>query len=51
MEDEALMKELRDEVRVRDVSGMLLYLTERDVEAIALPEWWANAATDLLASL
>lgn len=51
VQDEALMAALRDTARVRDVSGMLLYLTERDVEAIALPEWWAHVSSDLLAHL
>ena len=51
VQDEALMDALCARVKVRDVSGMLLYLTESDVEAIPLPEWWASASFKLLDAL
>ena len=46
-----MMECLCNEINVRDVSGMLLYLTEKDVEAIALPEWWACKAEEIVSEL
>ena len=36
------------EANVRDISAMLLYVTERDIGAHALPKWWAKVSDTLV---
>lgn len=46
-----MINELYGQCAIRDISGMLLYATERDIEAVPLPKYWAHIATPILASV
>ena len=43
-----LVDELNQQLNVTEISGMVLYLTEKDVEAIPLPEWWGRMSEEIL---
>jgi hypothetical protein len=49
--DSQLMESLREHANVSEASGMILYLTEKDIEMIPLPEWWAQISDKLLDAL
>lgn len=51
VDNEQTIQRLHDESNIRDITGMLIYVTERDIEAHALPEWWANMSSRLVHSL
>lgn len=49
--DSELMNSLNVDANVTEVSAMILYLTEKDIEMIPLPEWWARISETLLDAL
>lgn len=49
--DSELMNSLNVHANVTEASGMILYLTENDIEMIPLPEWWARVSDRLLDAL
>ena len=48
---EATIVRLKQEAAIRDIGAMLLYVTERDIEAHALPDWWATRSAPLVDAL
>ena len=48
--NDALMKQL-EEAGVRTVTGMLIYVSDQDVEVVELMEWWSVRGSALLRAL